>query len=103
MLAAHPWPIFAVHAAVIANVAPAIRLGVGVDDLAPESVLRNAEPVIVMYRRGRIYYERDQIAIARFSQERHHAVVGIVEIDPVKPVVGVVLVPQGTLVFVGVV
>jgi len=39
MCAAHPLSILALHAAVIANVAAAIRLGVGVDDLAPESIL----------------------------------------------------------------
>ena len=93
MLAAHPLSIFALHAAVIANVAATIRLGVGVDDLAPESGLGNAELVIVMHYRRGVYHKRDHVAFARFSQERHHAVVGIVKIDPVKPVIGVVLIP----------
>src|SRR5437762_7562584 len=93
MLATHPLPIFALHAAIIANIAAAIGLGVGVDDLSPESALGNAEAVIVMHHRRSVYYERDHVAVARFSQERYYAVVGIVKIDPVKPFIGVVLVP----------
>jgi hypothetical protein len=38
MLASHPWLIFALDAAVIADVAATVRFGVGVDNLAPESV-----------------------------------------------------------------
>ena len=55
--------IFALHAAVIANVAAAVRLGVSVDDLAPESALRNAEPVIVMDHRRGVYHGRDYVAL----------------------------------------
>ena len=93
MLATHPLPIFALHAAVIAKVAAAVGLGVGIDDLAPEFAFGNAEAVIMMHHRRSIYHERDHVAVARFSQERYYAVVGIVKIDPVKPFIGVVLVP----------
>jgi len=34
MLAAHPLPVFARHPSIVANVAAAVGLGVGVDDLA---------------------------------------------------------------------
>jgi hypothetical protein len=40
MLAAHPLPIFSLDTAVVANVAPAIRFGVGVDDFMVETELR---------------------------------------------------------------
>src|SRR6266581_713975 len=93
VLAAHPLSIFALQTSVIANVAAAVRLGVGVDDLAPESGLGNTEPIIMMHHRRGVYYERDHVAGTRFSQECHYAVVGIVKIDPVKTFVGVVLVP----------
>jgi hypothetical protein len=40
MFAAHPWSIFAVDAAVIANVAAAVRFCIGVDDFTVETGLR---------------------------------------------------------------
>src|SRR5438046_1638152 len=93
MLTAHPLSIFALDPAVITEIAAAIGLGVGVDDLTIKSRLRHTQTVIVMHHRRGVYHERDHVAFPRFSQERHYAVVSIVEIDPVKSFIFVVLVP----------
>src|SRR5882724_3348104 len=94
MLAAHPLPIFALDAAVIAEIATAVCLGVGVDDLAIKTGLGHAKPVIVMHDGRGVDDKRNHIAGARFSQERNNTVIGIVKINPLKACVTVVLVPQ---------
>src|SRR5260370_42380262 len=103
MLAAHPLSIFALRAAIIADVAAAVGFGIGIDDLAIKSGRRNAEPVIGTHYRRRVDNEHNHLAGARFSYERDHAVVGVVKIDPLEPVMTVVLLPQGGLAFVNVV
>src|SRR5437016_5938495 len=93
MLAAHPLSIFALDAAVIAEIAAAVGLAIGVDDLAIETGLGYAQPVIMMNDGRGVHDKRDHIAGARFPQERHDAIVGVMKIDPLKACVTVVLVP----------
>src|ERR1041385_463329 len=94
MFAAHPLSIFALHTAVIANIAATVRVGVGVDDLAIKSGARHAEAIVVPNDRRRVDHENDRFALARFAHERHDAVVGIVEIDPLEAFVRIVLLPE---------
>ena len=103
MFSRHPRNIFAPGAAVIADIAAAVRLRIGVDDLSIKSRLGDPEPVVIMYERRRVHDEGDYFAGARFSQERHDAVIGIVKIDPIETFKAVVLVPQGRLALVSVI
>ena len=70
MFAAHPLLIFAVDAAEISYVAPAVRSSIGVDDLTIETGLGDAEAVIVTHYRRRIHHKRNDVALSRFFQER---------------------------------
>ena len=103
MLAPHPLSIFALHAAVIADIAAAVSFRVGIDDLAIKTRLRHAEPIIVTHHRRRVHHEDDRFALARFAQKRDDAVIGVVKIDPLKAFVAVVLLPERRLVLVGVI
>src|SRR5256886_2681592 len=93
MFAPHPLSIFALDTAKIANVAAAISFSVGVDDLTIEPGARNAEAIIVTNNRRRVHDEDNHFAFARFSNKRDHAVIGIVKIDPLEAVIGIVLLP----------
>src|SRR5438445_10879025 len=103
ILAAHPLPVFGPHASIVANVAAAIRLRVGIDYFSIKPGLRHAQPVIMMDYGRSIHDKRNHLAGARFSQERNDAVVGVVKIDPIKTCVTVVLIPQGWFTFVSVI
>src|SRR5436190_3486260 len=103
MLAAHPLSIFAQNASIIANVAAAIGLGVGIDDLAVKSRFGHTESVVVVHHGRGVYDKCNHLAGTRFSQECNDAVVGVVKIDPVKTCVTVVLIPQSRLTFVSVI
>ena len=90
MFAAHPLPGFAVNAAKISHIAAAVRFTVGVDNLAIETGFRNASPVVIANHRRGIYDKHDNFALLRFSQKRHHAIFGVVKIDPIESIVGVI-------------
>src|SRR6266403_1124599 len=91
------------NADVVSDVAPAICLGIGVDDLTPDSRLGHNEPVIVAYLRCGVHYERNHLALARFAQKRNDAVIRVVKIDPIKTFIGVVELPKRRFAFVDVV
>src|SRR5207249_11156289 len=103
MLAAHPLSIFAQNASIVANVAAAIRLRVGIDYFSIKPGLRHAQPVIMMDYGRSVYDKCNHLGGTRLSQERNDAVVGVVKIDPIKTCVTVVLIPQGRLTFVSVI
>src|SRR5436190_21971552 len=103
MLVAHPLPVFAPHAPVVAKVAAAVRLRVGIDYFSIKPGLRHAQPVIMMDYVRSIHDKCNHLAGTRFSQECNDAVVGVVKIDPIKTCVTVVLIPQGPLAFVSVI
>src|SRR5438093_8827224 len=103
MCAAHPFASFAVNAAEISYITPAIGFAIGVDELTIEAGLGNAQPVIVAHDWSRVHYEGDKVAVAGFSQKRDDAVICVVKIDPIKSFVDIVELPQGRLVFVNVI
>src|SRR6266446_2913194 len=103
MLATHPLSIFAQNASIIANVAAAVRLGVGIDYFSIKPRLWHAHPVLIMHDRRGVYDKCNHIGGTRLSEERNDAVVGVVKIDPIKTCVTVVLIPQGRLTFVSVI
>src|SRR5437763_8913409 len=103
MFAAHPFSSFAVDAAEISYIASAIRFGVGVNELKIEAGLGNAQTIVVTYDGRRIHHEGDYVALARFSQERHDAVIGVVEIDPIESFVHIVELPERWLALVNVI
>ena len=69
VFAAHPFLSFALDASQISYVAPAVGFTVGVDDLAIEAGLRDAQPVVVTDHGRRVHHERDDVAFLRFSQK----------------------------------
>src|SRR5947208_9462699 len=103
MLAAHPLSIFTQDASIIANVAAAVRLGVGVDDLAVKSRFGHTESVVVVHHERGVYDTCNHIGGTRLSEERNDAVIGDVKIGPIKNCVTDVLIPQGRLTFVSVI
>src|SRR6266404_9856330 len=103
MFAGHPRDILAADAAVVSDVAAAIRLGIGVDDLTPESGLGHTELVIVAHLRRGVHYERNHLALAGFAQKRNDTVLRVVKIDPIKTFIGVVELPERRFAFVNVV
>src|SRR5437764_12958241 len=103
ILAAHPLSIFTQDASIIATVAAAVRLGVGVDDLAVKSRFGHTESVVVVHHGRGVYDKCNHIGGTRLSEERNDAVIGVVKIDPIKTCVTVVLIPQGRLTFASVI
>jgi len=93
MLAAHPLSIFALNPAVIAEIAAAVGLAIGVDDLAIKSNARHTEPIIVTHNLRRVHNKNNNFSLALFAHERDDTVIGVVKIDPLKACVTVVLVP----------
>src|SRR5437016_4103947 len=103
MFAGHPRNILAADAAVVSHVAAAIRLGIGVDDLTPESGLGHTEPVIVAHQRRGVHYERNHLAVARLAQKRNDRVLGAGKIGPTKTSIGDVELAEPRFAFVNVV
>src|ERR1700741_5579021 len=103
MFAAHPFESFAVDAAEISYVTPAIRFAIGVDQLAIKAGLGNAQTIVITHHWRRIHHEGDDVAIARFSQERNNAVISVVKIDPIKSFVRIIELPKRWLVLVNVI
>src|SRR6266705_1202436 len=94
MFAGHPLSSLAADAAEVSYVAAAVCFCVGVNALTIESGLGISEPVIVTHHRRSVHHKGDDVAIARFAQERNDAVLSVVKIDPIKSVIAVVLLPQ---------
>src|SRR5437899_10906061 len=103
MLAAHPFSGFALDATQVSYVAAPIGFTIGVDDLPIEARLWYSKPVVVAHHWCGIHDNRDNLAISRFSQERDDAVFGVVKIDPIESVVGIVELPERRLLFVSVI
>src|SRR5437660_2233921 len=103
MFPPHPLSRFALDAAEISYIAAAVGFGVGVDELTIEAGLGDAQTIVVTYDRRPIHHKRDDVVIARFSQERDNTVIGVVKIDPIKSFVDVVELPQRRLALVSVV
>ena len=99
-MAAHPGNILGLDAAKIPYIAAAIRFCIGIDELAIETGFGDAETVIVAHHGGCVHHEGDYVPIARFSQERNDAVIGIMKIDPIKSFVGIIELPQRRFAFV---
>ena len=103
MFAAHPGNVLGLDAAEISYVAAAVRFSIRVDELTIEAGLGNAQAVVVTHHGRCVHHECDDVAVARFSQERDDAVIGVVKIDPIKSFVGIVELPERWLVFVNVI
>lgn len=100
MRLALPHDRFRVLPAVVADVAPAVSLSVGIDDLLPPALPIHPDPVGLAHDGRGVDDKRDAFARARFAQEGDHGVVAVAEIDPLEAVVRVVLVEKGGLVFI---
>src|SRR5215471_10010280 len=103
MFAAHPFPIFTVDAAEISYVATAVGFAIGVDDLTIKSRFGNTEPVVVTDYWRSVHDKRDDFVVSRFPQERDHAVLGVMKIDPVESIVSVIQLPERGFVLVSVI
>src|SRR4051812_26385422 len=103
MRAALPLERFRFEPAHIAHVAPAVRLRIGVDNLAIKPRAWHTEPITLAHDRRRVDRENDDVAATRSTHERDAAIVGVVEIDPLETLVTVVHFPERRLGFVDVV
>jgi len=70
ILAAHPLSIFAQNASIVANVAAAVGLGVGIDDLAVKPLFGNTESVIWVHLVLSIHDNSNLNCCSRLSYER---------------------------------
>ena len=73
MFATHPGNVLSLDAAKISYIAFTVRSSIGVEDLAIEAGLGNAEPVTVTYHWWCVYYKRDDITFARAWSAGHVA------------------------------
>src|ERR1700747_3733211 len=98
MFATHPFASFTMDAAEISYVAPAVRFGIGVDQLTIEAGLGDAETIVVTHHRRCVHHKGDDVApariatlrrcgrgVARFSQERDEAFIATVRVDQSNP------------------
>src|SRR5919201_2020434 len=85
MLTAHPWLSFALHTAIVADIAAAVSFGVSIDQLAVVTRLRHAQPVIIPNDWCRVHDKYNRLAGPRFAQKRDNAVIGIVKVVPFVP------------------
>src|SRR5216110_505116 len=98
-----PREIFGFEAAHVSDVSAAVSLRIGVNDLAIKAGDGNAEPIAVADDRRRVDDEDDDAATTGTAHESDHAVLRIMEIDPLESFVGIVAIPERGLVFVNVV
>src|SRR5205823_13692362 len=103
MLAALPWLVRSGNPPQIPHVAATVGFGIGIDDFAVIAGSGGADMILVTHYWRGIYDEDDHLAFARFPEPRDHAVFGIVKINPLESLVGIVQVPQRRLAFIQVI
>ncbi len=70
----------------VGNAAPAIFRIVSIEDLPVEAWLRHADPIAGAGDRREVADHNQMIPwVTRVAQESKHRAVGIVEVDPLKP------------------
>ena len=98
-----PWDRLGVHTSQIADVATTVNFRVSVEDLSVETRLRDTDAVASSHYRGGVHGENNILAVGGFAEEGDHAVVGVVEIDPLETLVAVIKFVEGWVFFVDVV
>lgn len=94
-----PTPIHtSIHASVVSYIGTPIGGGVRIEDFLVESGRIHANAVSFTHDRSRIDDENDRRSRAGFSHERPDRIVGIVEIDPLKPFITIITFVEGRLV-----
>src|SRR5215472_14610361 len=83
--------------AVVAHVAPAVDARVSVQNFLIPSFSRRSNAIEMPRNRSRIYRKQNGRAVFCLAKKGEHAVVGVVEIDPFKTEVGVVVLPESRL------
>src|SRR3989338_109297 len=74
-----------VRAAAVAHAAAVVFLRVAIEDLFPETALRNADFIILADDWREIAHDHDRVVrILSFAQETQNAVLPVVTIDPLK-------------------
>src|SRR5215213_3719872 len=76
----------------VADAAAAVERGVAVEQLAPPSAARHAEPVVVACHRREVAHHRDRRrVVAALAKERQHALLPVAALDPLEAVDGEIL------------
>src|SRR5204863_9702180 len=97
MLAALPGFVRSSNPAEIPHVAATVGFGIGIDDFAVIAGSGGTDAILVTHYRRGIYDKDNHLAFARFPEPGDNAVFGIVKINPLKSLIGIVLVPQRRL------
>src|SRR5689334_6753155 len=90
-----PRDFLGIGSAEIADIAAAIDGCIGVDDFLVPAPAIDPNPVMFAYDGGCVDDKYQDLACAGFALESDHGVIAVVEIDPFKPGVTVVLVIEG--------
>src|SRR6516164_6557611 len=83
-----------VDTSVVAHVASTVDAGVGVQNFFVPPFSRRSNSIEIPRNRSRIYHKQNGRAVFCLANKAEHAVVGIVEINPFKTKVGVVVLPE---------
>src|SRR5260221_2345095 len=97
MAATLPGNRVGVHSTIVTNIPASISLGIGIDHFFVPAFAWNADAVTVPRDRRCIDQEYEHRRIFAFAQKDYHAALGIVEVDPFKTFIGIVLLPESRL------
>src|ERR1043166_7998751 len=94
MFARLPGVLFAPNTSVISDVTTTVGCPIRIDYFTVVPGIRYSEPVVVANHRCRVDHKNYDFALLRFAQERNHALIRIMEVDPFETFVGIVQVPK---------
>jgi len=79
----------------VTDIAASVSFGIGIEDFAVKARLRHPDAVTGADHGSGVHGEDETWAIGGFAQEGDDAVVGVVEIDPLETIVGVIEFVEG--------
>ena len=82
--------LFGLHATKVSNTATAVNLGIGVQNLFPDSRLWEPKPEVVIRVARKIHHHGNWISSGIESQEAQDVLIGVAAINPLESV-GVVV------------
>src|SRR5262250_1746020 len=86
-----------VDSSVVAHVASTVDACVSVQNLLVPSFGRRSNSIKIARNRSRIYHKQNGRAVFCLANKAQHAVVGVVEVNPFKTKIGVVVLPESRL------
>src|SRR6516225_3468970 len=86
-----------VDTSIVAHIASAVDARVSVQNFFVPPFSRRSNSIEIPRNRSRIYHKQNGRAVFCLANKAEHAVVGVVEINPFKTKVGVVVLPESGL------